>query len=156
MRPLLTRKAKVSTLKRHEPPTRGFGTGALAAVSALMLLFLTLPIAALALRSLQAWDSLPASGIFDAVKRSLWTTTLTVIVTLLLGTPLAFVLARWKFRWKSLVNLIVELPIVLPPAVAGLALLITFGRRGVFGPALETFGLTLPFTTAAVVLAQTF
>lgn len=156
MRQPLEQINNLSAVKNRENPPTGFGTGALAVVSALMLLFLTLPIVALAFRSFQAWQSLPTSGILDAVKLSLWTTSLTVLVTLLLGTPLAYVLARWQFRWKSFVNLIVELPIVLPPAVAGLALLITFGRRGVLGPALDVVGITLPFTTAAVVLAQTF
>jgi molybdate transport system permease protein len=65
-------------------------------------------------------------------------------------------LARWKFRLKSWIELFIDLPIVLPPSVAGLVLLIAFGRRGMFGPALNTLGISLPFTTAAVVLAQTF
>ncbi|MFN8376894.1 MAG: ABC transporter permease, partial [Anaerolineae bacterium] len=71
-------------------------------------------------------------------------------------TPLAFILARWRFPAKHVVNVLVELPIVLPPAVAGLALLVAFGRRGLLGPALESLGVTLPFTTAAVIVAQTF
>jgi molybdate transport system permease protein len=151
-----TTKTKISVVRDRDKSSTRFGTGALAAVSALMLLFLMLPIAALALRSFQAWQLLPTALIFDAIELSLWTTAFTVAATLLLGTPLAYVLARWQFRWKSLVNLIVELPIVLPPAVAGLALLITFGRRGLFGPLLDDFGISLPFTTAAVILAQTF
>ncbi len=72
------------------------------------------------------------------------------------GTPLAYWLARSGFRGKQLVETLVELPIALPPVIAGVALLMAFGRRGVLGPALEVFGLTLPFTTAAVVLAQLF
>jgi molybdate transport system permease protein len=65
-------------------------------------------------------------------------------------------LARWKFRSKSWIELLIDLPIVLPPSVAGLALLIAFGRQGLFGSALGLLGVSLPFTTAAVVLAQTF
>jgi molybdate transport system permease protein len=72
------------------------------------------------------------------------------------GTPLAYMLAHWKFRFKSWIELIIDLPIVLPPSVAGLALLIAFGRRGLFGSLLSVLGISLPFTTAAVVLAQIF
>jgi molybdate transport system permease protein len=75
---------------------------------------------------------------------------------MILGTPLAYMLAHWRFRFKSWIELIIDLPIVLPPSVAGLALLIAFGRRGLFGSFLNILGISLPFTTAAVVLAQIF
>jgi molybdate transport system permease protein len=78
------------------------------------------------------------------------------LVTILFGTPLAYTLARWKFRLKSWIELFIDLPIVLPPSVAGLVLLIAFGRSGMFGSVLSALGVTLPFTTAAVVIAQTF
>jgi molybdate transport system permease protein len=91
-----------------------------------------------------------------ALKLSLGTSLLSVAITLLFGTPLAYMLARWTFRFKSWLELLIDLPVVLPPSVAGLALLIAFGRRGLFGPALSVLGLSLPFTTVAVVLAQTF
>jgi molybdate transport system permease protein len=87
---------------------------------------------------------------------SLVTSSITTVVAAVLGTPLAYILARWKFKNKSWLELILDLPIVLPPSVAGLALLIAFGRRGLFGPTLGILGINLPFTTAAVVLAQTF
>lgn len=93
---------------------------------------------------------------FKALQLSLITSSLTTGITILLGTPFAYILARWKFRLKSWIELFIDLPIVLPPSVAGLALLIAFGRRGVFGSALDILGISLPFTTAAVVLAQTF
>jgi molybdate transport system permease protein len=73
-----------------------------------------------------------------------------------LGTPLAYLLARRRFRGKWLVDVAVDLPLVLPPVVAGVALLMAFGRRGMFGPGLQLFGVELPFTLAAVVLAQIF
>lgn len=92
----------------------------------------------------------------SALWLSLLTSTLSLLVAVLTGTPLAYVLARWPFRGRAVVELLMDLPVVLPPAVAGLALLMAFGRRGMFGGALETIGLTLPFTTAAVVVAQTF
>jgi molybdate transport system permease protein len=92
----------------------------------------------------------------EAILLSLITTALSTLLTLLFGTPLAYVLARWKFPLRRLVRVLVELPIVLPPTVAGLALLLTMGRRGLLGPTLETIGVTLPFTTAAVIIAQMF
>jgi molybdate transport system permease protein len=92
----------------------------------------------------------------SALWLSLLTSTLSLLAAILTGTPLAYALARWPFRGRAAVELLMDLPVVLPPAVAGLALLIAFGRRGVFGGLLDTLGLTLPFTTAAVVVAQTF
>ena len=122
------------------------------------ILFLTVPIVVLAVRAIesQAWQTLQGEVVVDAISLSFVTTFFTVIVTLIFGTPLAYLLARWRFRGRRLVSVLVELPIVLPPAVAGLALLLTLGRRGTFGPLLESQNIILPFTTAAVVVAQTF
>lgn len=122
------------------------------------VLFLVVPLLSLVIRSLQnrAWESTPDAGIVSAIGLSAVSTAATLIITLLFGTPLAYVLARRRFPFKWLVSVLVELPIVLPPAVAGLALLITFGRRGVLGPALLNIGISLPFTLAAVIMAQTF
>lgn len=126
--------------------------------SIIALLFLTLPIVALIVRAIgnQAWRDIPDSPIPTAIWLSFVTTSVTVILTLVFGTPLAYVLARWRGRVPRLLSVLVELPIVLPPAVAGLALLITFGRRGLLGGALDAAGITLPFTTFAVIMAQTF
>ncbi len=121
------------------------------------VLLLVLPLVALVWRGvLFGQGVLGTPGIAEALVLSLGTTALSLGLSLVLGTPLAFVLAKWHFPLRSAVNLLVELPIVLPPAVAGLALLIAFGRRGLFGGALADVGVSLPFTTAAVVLAQTF
>ena len=130
----------------------------LVGASGLVLLLLFLPPVVLALRGVatRGWEGLPDAGVTEAVLLSLLTTFVTAVVTVALGTPLAYVLARWQFRFKRIINLLIELPIVLPPAVAGLALLVTFGRRGVLGPVLLGLGITLPFSTAAVVLAQLF
>jgi molybdate transport system permease protein len=87
---------------------------------------------------------------------SLVTSSITTSIAVALGTPLAYMLARSRSPRRAWLELILDLPIVLPPSVAGLALLIAFGRNGLFGPALSLFGISLPFTTAAVVLAQTF
>lgn len=91
-----------------------------------------------------------------ALRLSLVTSTAALFATVLLGTPLAYFFALTKFPGRWLLELIVDLPIVLPPAVAGLALLMTFGRRGFLGSALGQLGLSLPFTTWAVILAQIF
>ena len=127
-------------------------------IAIIALLFLTLPIVALVGRaiSVQAWNELSQSGILAAVLLSFVTTLLTALLTVAFGTPLAYAFARWRFPFRRTLNILLELPIVLPPAVAGLALLVAFGRRGVFGDALSAFGISLPFTTAAVVVAQTF
>jgi molybdate transport system permease protein len=91
-----------------------------------------------------------------ALKLSLITSLISVIVSLLAGTPIAYILARWDFPGRSALELLIDLPVVLPPSVAGLALLIAFGRQGLFGSWLAIFGVSLPFTTTAVVIAQTF
>ena len=129
-----------------------------AAAAIIALLFLALPVTVLVGRALstQAWNALPQSGILDAILLSFVTTLITVLLTLLFGTPLAYVFARWRFPLRRTLSLLLELPIVLPPAVAGLGLLLTFGRRGLFGDTLAAIGVSLPFTTAAVVVAQTF
>jgi molybdate transport system permease protein len=87
---------------------------------------------------------------------SLATTAVSLLLTVVLGLPLAWVLARRRFRGRAVVETLVDLPIVLPPSVAGLALLLVFGRRGLLGEPLAAVGLTVPFTTLAVVLAQVF
>src|SRR5262249_5950353 len=87
----------------------------------------------------------------------LLTTSTTLVLTLLFGTPLAWWLARHHGGWpERVVSTLVQLPIVVPPAVSGLALLLAFGWRGLLGPFLEGMGWTLPFTTAAVVVAELF
>jgi molybdate transport system permease protein len=87
---------------------------------------------------------------------SLVTTLASLVLAVVFGTPLALLLARREFRGKGLVEAIIDLPIVLPPTVAGLALLLVLGRRGVLGTPLDDLGITIPFTILAVVLAQTF
>jgi molybdate transport system permease protein len=126
--------------------------------SAVLLALFALPLFALFVRSIREGLLTFAFSeqAFNALRLSLVTSTLTTLITILFGTPLAFILARWKFRLKSWIELFIDLPIVLPPSVAGLVLLIAFGRRGMFGSALSALGISLPFTTAAVVIAQVF
>ncbi|MCL4875290.1 MAG: ABC transporter permease [Anaerolineae bacterium] len=123
------------------------------------MLFIGLPIIALVWRNLhdQAWQLALDKRVPQSVIFSLKTTLISLLLILLFGTPLAYALAYWRFPGKRLVNVLVDLPIVLPPAVAGLGLLVAFGRRGLLGPSLdEWFSLRLVFTQAAVVIAQTF
>jgi molybdate transport system permease protein len=94
--------------------------------------------------------------VLTALALSLVTTTVAMVAVVLLGFPLAFVLARRTFRGRSLVEAVVDLPIVLPPSVAGLALLLLLGRRGAIGGPLDALGIAIPFTTVAVILAQAF
>jgi molybdate transport system permease protein len=92
----------------------------------------------------------------SALTLSLTTSALAALLIVALGTPLAYWLAFAHFRGKRIIDTLVDLPIVLPPAVAGVALLMTFGRVGLVGAHLAAAGITIPFTTAAVVLAQSF
>ncbi|MEM7416659.1 MAG: molybdate ABC transporter permease subunit [Gemmatimonadota bacterium] len=89
-----------------------------------------------------------------ALRLSLWTSFVSVVLAAIGGTPLAWWLATTRSRAAHTVSLLVQLPIVMPPAVVGIALLETFGRQGVLGPALSLFGVSIPFTATAVVLAQ--
>jgi molybdate transport system permease protein len=126
--------------------------------SAVLFAVFALPLAGLILRSFSS-DFLAnalSRQAFQALSLSLVTSSVTTLIAVGLGTPLAYMLARSRARRRAWLELILDLPIVLPPSVAGLALLIAFGRSGLFGPALSLFGISLPFTTAAVVLAQTF
>jgi molybdate transport system permease protein len=126
--------------------------------SAILLALLALPLASLVLRSINSelFENAFSDQSFKALKISLLTSSTTTAIAAVLGTPLAFIMARWRIKHKSWIEMILDLPIVLPPSVAGLALLIAFGRRGLFGSTLGIFGVSLPFTTAAVVLAQIF
>ena len=121
--------------------------------------FLLLPLVGLLLRA--SWRDLPRllveSEAVGALRLSLVTATIATVISLVLGVPLAWVLARARFRGRSLLRALVTLPLVLPPVVGGVALLFALGRRGFIGQYLDQwFGLTLPFTSAGVVLAETF
>lgn len=126
--------------------------------SLLLLALLALPVLALLWRAGAdgMFIFITQPGAVAALRLSLQTSALSVVFAMITGTPLAFVLARRKFTGKTFLELIIDLPIILPPSVAGIALLIAFGRQGVFGAWLTSFGISLPFTTTAVVLAQTF
>ena len=129
------------------------------ALAALGLAFLALPVVALLLRAVESgalMGALAGRAVLDALALSLSSTLVSLVIVVVVGTPLAFVLGRTTFRGKALAEALVDLPIVLPPSVAGLALLFAFGRNGLAGGALELAGITLPFTTLAVIVAQVF
>ncbi len=123
-----------------------------------LIALLGLPLLALILRSFDKdfFTYALSSSALTALRLSLVTSLISVGIAIVFGTPLAYMLARWKFFGKGFVELLIDLPIALPPSVAGLALLIAFGRQGVFGSAFSLLGISLPFTTTAVIMAQTF
>jgi len=136
-----------------------WGERSVAAVGALLALFLALPVVALVGRAVLDGSlavSVTSRVVLDALVLSVVTTAVSLALTVAFGLPLAFVLARRSFPGKGWLEAVIDLPIVLPPSVAGLALLIVFGRRGVLAGPLDVLGIAIPFTTVAVVLAQTF
>ena len=135
------------------------GSAAPRAAAAALLLFLALPLAGIVWRALTGGDvaaELASGATWAALRLSVVTSTLALGLAVLLGTPLAYLLARSASPAARVVTSLLDLPLVLPPTVAGIALLTAFGRAGYLGDALDGVGLTLSFTTAAVVLAQLF
>ena len=121
--------------------------------------FLVLPLIGLLVRT--PWsDILPlltASGVGDALRLSVVSATLATLLSLVMGVPIAWVLARSAVRGRTLLRALVTVPLVLPPVVGGVALFLVLGRQGLVGRWLfEQFDLTIPFTTTAVVIAETF
>jgi molybdate transport system permease protein len=132
---------------------------ALLVPAGLGLAFLVLPLVGLLVRA--PWSTLPQRlaepGVLTALRLSLQTATAATLLCIVLGVPLAWLLARVPFPGRRLVRALVTVPLVLPPVVGGVALLLVFGRRGLLGGWLDsTFGVTLPFTTTGVVLAEAF
>jgi molybdate transport system permease protein len=149
--------APVARPRRRRPGGRV--PAALLLPAGLGLAFLLLPLAGLLLRA--PWSSLPhrltEPGILAALRLSLLTATGATLLCLVLGVPLAWLLARVRFPGRRLVRALVTVPLVLPPVVGGVALLLVLGRNGVVGGWLDsTFGVTLPFSTAGVVVAEAF
>ncbi|MFE7750896.1 molybdate ABC transporter permease subunit [Streptomyces sp. NPDC057428] len=123
------------------------------------LAFLLLPLVALLVRA--PWRSLPeqltSPEVWDALRLSLICASSATAVSVGLGVPLAWLLARTDFPGRGFVRALVTLPLVLPPVVGGVALLLALGRNGIVGQWLDSwFGITLPFTTAGVVVAESF
>ncbi len=131
--------------------------GAVATV--LYVAFIGLPILALLVKVLQQQslvEALTNPQALLALRLSLVTSATSMAAVVLVGTPFALLLARSNSPTMKVVDSLVELPIILPPVVAGVAMLLAFGRQGFLGPPLSQVGISLPFTTTAVVFAQTF
>jgi molybdate transport system permease protein len=126
--------------------------------SALLVVLLTLPIAALLVRAARgnALGQWSTPLVQDAVRLSLVTSLVSTALCVLLGLPLAYLLARYCFRGRGVLDTLIDLPMTIPPVVAGVALLLTFGRVGLLGRHLQAAGIEVAFSTLAVVLAQTF
>lgn len=123
------------------------------------LAFLLIPLIGLLARA--PWTTLPdrlsEPVVREALKLSLYTASMATLISLVLGVPIAVVLAQGRFRGRGFVRALVTVPLVLPPVVGGVALLSALGRKGVIGkPIHEWTGYSLPFTTNAVIVAETF
>jgi molybdate transport system permease protein len=130
------------------------------AVAALALLagFISLPILSLVIWTAHegSWRAMASPVAVDALLLSARTTAISMLIILVVGTPAAFVLARAEFPGKRAIDTLVDIPAVLPPSAAGIALLLAFGRMGLLGEHLRVLGIEISFTTAAVVMAELF
>jgi molybdate transport system permease protein len=142
------------------PFLRGDALASGLAVAALALVagFISLPIVTLVIWTISedSWRAMASPVARDALLLSMRTTAISMFIVVLVGTPAAYVLARADFRGKRVVDALVDIPAVLPPSAAGIALLLTFGRFGLVGRYFDAFGVTISFTTAAVVMAEIF
>lgn len=121
-------------------------------------LFLGIPLASLLLRESPAafWQNLQQPEVLQALQLSIVTTCVSTLLAILFGIPVAYVLARTRFPGHRLLEILVTMPTILPPVVAGVALLLAFGRFGLIGQYLAPLGITVSFSTVAVILAQLF
>jgi molybdate transport system permease protein len=133
-------------------------TAGLVAATVLALGFLLLPLVAIFVRVApgELVSQLGSDVVLDAIRVTLKATLISQALILLIGTPAAYLIASRAFRGRALAITLVELPLVLPPAVAGIALLAAFGRLGLLGRTFEALGISISFTAAAVVLAVTY
>jgi molybdate transport system permease protein len=132
--------------------------GLLVAAGTLLVGLLGLPIVALVLRVPpgELLQRFREPALLEALRLSLFTSVAATLVVILLGLPVAYLLATRTFPGKRVIEALLELPMVLPPTVAGVGLLLAFGRQGLAGGALAAHGLSIPFTTLAVIIAQVF
>lgn len=130
----------------------------LGVLASCFFLFLGIPLLALIFREPPAtiWGELGQPDIVQALQLSIVTTCLSTLFAVIFGLPVAYILARYQFPGRSVLETLVTMPTVLPPVVAGVALLLAFGRAGLLGRYLNVWGITIPFTMTAVVMAQIF
>lgn len=130
------------------------------AVAAVALLagFISIPLISLIVWTVseQSWAAMVSPVARDALWLSIRTTLISLAIVIAVGTPAAYVLARGDFRGKRFIDALVDVPAVLPPSAAGIALLLAFGRAGLLGEYLNVLGITISFTTTAVVMAEVF
>lgn len=150
--PMKTGSVQVHDRQRHQPKF------VLWLLSLPILLFLLLPILALLLRvdPLEFAANLQNKAVLQAIWLSLSTSTAAVLIGICAGMPLAWLLARYPVRGRNLFETLLDLPTVMPPTVAGIALLMAFGRSGLLGRYFDAAGLSIAFSTVAVIIAQTF
>ncbi len=130
-----------------------------ATATGLYTLFIGLPILALLIKAAQQesfFGSITGEPVLLALRLSLVTSFISTLIVIVVGTPFARILARSNSWILRVVDHLVELPLVLPPVVSGVAMLLAFGRQGILGPTLSGLGISLPFTAAAVIFAQLF
>ena len=143
---------------RHQASLGALAPAGMAA-TVVYALFIGLPIVALLARAGQQEGflaGLTGALVLQALRLTVVTSVVSMVVVVVVGTPFALLLARRRSTALRVIDTFVELPIVLPPVVAGVAMLMAFGRNGLLGPALGALGVTLPFTTPAVIFAQVF
>ncbi len=123
-----------------------------------LLLFLILPLVALLARTDPAaiLENLRTPDVLQAIRLSIFTSGIATALTIVLGTPVAVLLAKRQLPFQKAIDTLIDLPTVLPPSVAGVALLIAFGRRGFIGATLDDWGISIAFTQIAVIIAQLF
>jgi molybdate transport system permease protein len=154
----LKERGKEDSSPRVSPRSDTLASGLAVAALALVAGFISLPILSLVIWTVSedSWRAMASTVAIDALLLSMRTTAISMFIIILVGTPAAYVLARADFRGKRLVDALVDIPAVLPPSAAGIALLLTFGRFGLVGRYFDAFGVTISFTTAAVVMAEIF
>ncbi len=151
------------TIDRAVPASRNSHAWSIDAIfaspSIVLAAFVVVPLVYLAVRGWQdgqVAQRLTSPFVLHAMQLSVVTSTITLVLALIFGVPAAYLLARSRFPGYRLLTILVELPLVLPPTVAGVALLVAFGRRSFIGAALDEAGISLAFSTTAVILAQLF
>ena len=152
-------KSRAGSKGGRQPASLGALAPAGMAATVVYVLFIGLPIVALLARAGQQEGflaGLTGGLVLQALRLTVITSVVSMVIVVVVGTPFALLLARRQSPLLRVIDTFVELPIVLPPVVAGVAMLMAFGRNGLLGPALSTIGIALPFTTGAVIFAQVF
>ena len=148
------KKERIGHADGKDVLTSGFAVATLA----LLVGFISLPLLSLVIWTVNegSWRAMASPVALDALLLSARTTAITMGIIFVVGTPAAYVLARAEFPGKRALDTLVDIPAVLPPSAAGIALLLAFGRMGLLGEHLRVLGIEISFTTAAVVMAELF